>query len=263
MTLMSPCFERLDALREPWGSRVSVLLRTFRSDEAVYAAFPDAQMKSASTIKVLILLAYLRECDRGTLRPDEAIRVDESDRVAYSLVTFLDAHEWLLGDLAKLMIATSDNTATNLVARRIGFPAIDDAAAELGLQQTRFRRLMMDFEASARGEENLTSLRDQFAMYEALWRESWLSPASSRVALEILKGALDSSLLRFFTEEECPLAHKTGGLPDVHHDAGLFYADDGAYFLGVFTNGIPEPEAKELIGRISRTVYDSRKEWHR
>lgn len=239
------------------GGNLSVLLKTLRGGRLIYSRAPELAMKSASTIKLLILISCLESCDARALR--EVVRVEERDKVPYSLVTFLDAGEWLLGDLLKLMISTSDNTATNLVIRRVGFEAINRTAQRMGLEQTRLRRLMMDGAAAARGEENTSSLADQCRMYERLWHgeDAWATEA-----LEILRQVADvSALLRFFSEDECPLSHKTGGLPDVHHDAGIFHADCGDYFLGVFTAGMPEPESKELIGRLARAAYDSREEW--
>ena len=253
------------------GSRVSVLLKPLQSGKVLYSRNPEWEMKSASTIKVLILLACLDAlgAENGErIRLDEMIHVKPSDRVPYSLVTLLDTEQWLLGDLLKLMIATSDNTATNLVIKRIGFSAVNELAQKMGMEQTRLRRLMMDTEAAARGEENTTSLSDLCKLYEQLWHNARAEakcnadykPASQ--ALDILQKVADCSLLlRFFTEDECPLSHKTGGLPDVHHDAGIFHADCGDYFFGVFTAEMPEPESKELIGALSRAVYDSRREW--
>lgn len=253
------------------GSRVSVLLKPLQSGKVLYSRNSELEMKSASTIKALILLACLDVCRAGyseIIHLDETIHVQSSDRVPYSLVTLLNVEQWSLGDLVKLMIATSDNAATNLVIKRVGFPAINRAAQKMEMKQTRLRRLMMDTEAAARGEENITSLSDQCKLYEQLWRAS-RAEAENKTdqklamrALDILQKVTDSSmLLRFFTEDECPLSHKTGGLPDVHHDAGIFHADCGDYFFGVFTSGMPEPESKELIGRLSRAVYDLRWEW--
>ena len=253
------------------GSRVSVLLKPLQSGKVLYSRNPEWEMKSASTIKVLILLACLDAlgAENGErIRLDEMIHVKPSDRVPYSLVTLLDTEQWLLGDLLKLMIATSDNTATNLVIKRIGFSAVNELAQKMGMEQTHLRRLMMDTEAAARGEENTISLLDLCRLYEKLWCSSRgeadnnadQKPAS--MAFDMLKNVADSSmLLRFFSEDECPLSHKTGGLPDVHHDAGIFHADCGDYFFGVFTAEMPEPVSKELIGALSRAVYDSRGEW--
>ena len=253
------------------GSRVSVLLKPLQSGKVLYSRNSELEMKSASTIKVLILLACLDACRAGhgeIIHLDEIIHVSSSDRVPYSLVTLLSAEQWFLGDLVKLMIVTSDNTATNLVIKCVGFPAINRVAQKMGMKQTHLCRFMMDAEAAARGEENITSLSDQCKLYEQLWRTSRAEAedkADQKLAvraLDILQKVADSSmLLRFFTEDECLLSHKTGGLPDVHHDAGIFHADCGDYFFGVFTSGMPEPESKELIGRLSRAVYDSRWEW--
>jgi beta-lactamase class A len=202
------------------------------------------------------------------------------------------------------MIFYSDNTATNLLLDRLGMDRVNRVGRALGLSGTQFRRKMMDFDAARRGRENVTTLADQALLYEELFAVSrglplpdamsssglnafserssipWGGREGARKALEILlRVRSDSMLLRYFTEEECLLAHKPGGLSYVRHDAGIFFpgardvasacgnvpgsgsAPEDAYFFGVFTTGMPEPEAKELIGRLSRYVYETRKEW--
>ena len=61
------------------------------------------------------------------------------------------------------------------------------------------------------------------------------------------------------------MAHKTGGLDDIIHDAGVFETGNGDYFFGVFVSEFePKPEmekeAEKLIGRMSRAVFDKRQQ---
>ena len=81
---------------------------------------------------------------------------------------FRHAARLALADYAHLMLAVSDNDATNIVAGFVGFDRVNDLAAELGLRQTAMRRLMMDFEAVAAGRENHTSAADLATLLEEL-----------------------------------------------------------------------------------------------
>jgi hypothetical protein len=100
----------------------------------------------------------------------------------------------------------------------------------------------------------------------------------SRKALEImLRVRSDSMLLRYFTEEECLLAHKTGGLPYVRHDAGIFFPgatvasacgdvagrerSRGCLFLRRVHHGHSRTGGEGTHRRLSRYVYETRKEW--
>jgi hypothetical protein len=101
-------------------------------------------------------------------------------------------------------------------------------------------------------------------LFGHLHNASWLDRGRSDRAMAILGKQKDGSMLRrFFFEEECPVAHKSGLLEGVQNDAGIFGAAPGPYFLGVFVSGAREPEGKERIGRISRRIYDRREEWNR
>ena len=68
--------------------------------------------------------------------------------------------ELTLAELDLLMLAVSDNAATNAVIDAVGMDAVNDLAAALGLEHTRLRRRMMDVAAAERGEDNTTCAAD-------------------------------------------------------------------------------------------------------
>jgi beta-lactamase class A len=257
-------WSEIDAIAGEPGGEVSVLLADPATGRVFYAREADRVVRSASVIKTLILAALFREESLGRLSLAETLAPGPEDRVAYSLVSILENPRWSLGDLAVLMMTVSDNTATNLLIGRIGMDRINRVAEELGLERTRLRRKMMDFEAARRGLENRTCLSDVAALFGRLYNASWLDRERSDRAMAILGRQKDDSMLRrFFFEEECPVAHKSGLLEGVQNDAGIFGAEPEPYFLGVFVSGAREPEGKERIGRISRRIYDRRGEWSR
>ena len=75
-----------------------------------------------------------------------------------------------LADLDLLMLAVSDNAATNVVIAAVGMERVNALAAGLGLEHTRLRRRMMDAAAVARGEDNTTCAADMVALLQALVR---------------------------------------------------------------------------------------------
>lgn len=63
--------------------------------------------------------------------------------------------------------------------------------------------------------------------------------------------------LKRYLVEDVRLAHKTGGLDTVDHDVGIFYTNAVDYSMGVFiTNVTDNDQARQLIGRLSKVVYD-------
>ena len=107
----------------------------------------DRVVPAASTIKLFIASAFWR----SDLDPGERVDVPE---VPWSVADRL-AGPATLGDCALLMLAFSDNAATNVLLSRLGFGVVNEEAARLGAERTEIRRLMM-----ADGPENVTCARD-------------------------------------------------------------------------------------------------------
>jgi beta-lactamase class A len=151
---------------------------------------------AASTIKIFVASAFWR----AGLDPREPAAVEKtpwslSDRLAGPLT---------LGDLALLMLAVSDNAATNALLDRLGFEAINEELARLGLGTTVLRRKMI-----ADGPENLTCARD-------LARGLAQVAAEEPRILDALAATQDSLLP--YLVPDVPVAVKTGELPNAYHE---------------------------------------------
>jgi beta-lactamase class A len=54
-----------------------------------------------------------------------------------------------------------------------------------------------------------------------------------------------------------PVAHKSGQLPGVRHDAGVVYGPGGPYVVVVLTDDLADQgEAEAFIAGLARDVYD-------
>ena len=146
---------------------------------ACLKAHEDARLPAYSTIKVLLAAAFWHAVERGEL--DDAEPCDylpgHSAGGGGVLRGFRHAARLALADYAHLMLAVSDNDASNIVASLVGFDRVNDLAAELGLRQTAMRRLMMDTEAVAAGRENHSSAADLATLLEELATGETLGPA--------------------------------------------------------------------------------------
>jgi beta-lactamase class A len=162
---------------------------------------------AASTIKVFVASAFWR----SELDPDELVETIPPAGSA-GVAEYLSAGARLtLGDLALLMLAVSDNAATNVLLDRLGFDAVSDEIARLGLERTVVRRPMM-----TAGPENLTCALDLVRGLARLADEPHITGA--------LELALDSQL-RHHLPGNVRVAAKTGELDGVFHEVALL--DDG------------------------------------
>ena len=126
------------------------------------------------------------------------------------------------------------------------------------LVHTRLRRRMMDLDAIARGEDNTTSALEAGIFLERLYRGTLISPEASREMLRVLKNQQDSSLIPWYLDEELPehtIAHKTGGLDHVVHDAALVDQPDRPFILCFFGSGVTVPAYSRLIQDASLRIW--------
>ena len=157
----------------------------------------DRVVPAASTIKIFVASAFWR----SGLDPDERVDVPPA---AWSLSDRLSG-PLTLADCALLMLAVSDNAATNVLLERLGFDAVNAEAARLGCERTEVRRPMV-----SPGPENLTCARD-LAVGIAAMREE-------RV-LEALACAQDSLLPYLLLGRDVRV--KTGSLEAAYHEVAL------------------------------------------
>jgi hypothetical protein len=158
----------------------------------------DRLVPAASTIKLFVASAFWR----SELDPDERVEVPPA---AWSVADLL-AGPLTLADCALLMLAFSDNAATNVLLQRLGFEAVNAEAARLGAERTEVRRLLM-----GEGPENVTCARDLARGLAAIDEER---------ALAALALAQDSELHFRLAGREVLV--KTGEIwPRVYHEVAL------------------------------------------
>jgi beta-lactamase class A len=91
-----------------------------------------------------------------------------------------------LRDLATMMVAVSDNFATNVLIDRVGMENVIAVLDSLGLEHIRLRRKMMDLEAAKQGRENISTPRVMMRPLEAIYRGKALNQESTAAFLKLL-----------------------------------------------------------------------------
>ena len=104
-----------------------------------------------------------RQREAGLLSFDEKVTIRREDKMpSCGALTYMrDGLTVTLGDLVTLMIILSDNTAANLLIRRLGIESVNATAAALGCGEgTMLRRPLFRPDLSALGIRNTVSARD-------------------------------------------------------------------------------------------------------
>ena len=215
---------------------------------------------AASVVKVPILAACFQAAQDGDLRLDEKVVLRGADKVNGSglLKTMPNGSGWTVERLIELMVTESDNTATNLLIRRIGFDALNQSFQRMGLAHTRLSRKMMDFSRRKEGVENYTSPQDISLTLKKLYRRQLVSREVSERCLELLKRQKINDRIPAKLPAGTVVAHKTGLERGVCHDSGIVYTKEGDLLVCVFTKSRLKGsrKAKEFIARIASHAHD-------
>lgn len=240
--------------------KVAYLFADMEGRAPYFGARAEERVVSASTIKVPVMMALFEKSRRENLPLETEIPVKSGQILGDSLVFEYGERPASLYELTVWMIVNSDNTATNVLLDYLGFAYLNGYFAQIGLKQARVERRMLDFDAVAQGRNNYISPTDFYRCMRLLTQRKGADPLAA-LALDILARNRDCESLCRYLYEGPRVAHKSGGLDDIVHDAGVVAAPGGDYFLGVFVSefapdGRTAKEARKLIGRLSRKTYD-------
>jgi beta-lactamase class A len=241
-----------------------------------FAVHDNLPFHAASTMKIPVMIAAYAAVERGELKLDQPIPVVDEfkslmDNSPFKLKAEEDGDPELyravgqsrsLAELVRRMITRSSNLATNLLLERLGASAVNDAMRGAGALDGHILRGVQDDKAFAAGMNNTLSARDLAALLKSLAIEGGdLSAASRRAMLDILEAQEFNDKIPAGLPAGIPVAHKTGDITGVHHDAALvFPPGESPYVLVVLTAGITdEKRANQAIAGISRTVWEGRR----
>src|SRR5690349_13705928 len=216
---------------------VAVALHDFETGfELHYNA--DRWFHAASTIKVPILLGVFAAIDRGDLLPHSRVHVRnrflsvvedipfrvESGRDANSAVHNAIGKMMRVDELAYHMITTSSNLATNLVLGVIGPQSVNEALRELHLEEgIDLKRGVEDELAFEKGINNRVTANGLLRILVMLAAGKAFSPALSRRMMDIMHGQEFNQGIPARLPKGTRVAHKTGEISTVAHDAGVVY----------------------------------------
>ncbi|PLS16193.1 serine hydrolase [Bacillus sp. M6-12] len=216
--------------------------------------------RSASLIKVPILVEGFRQKEEGRIHLNQPVTIQRRDKVGGSgvLQVLSDKSFMTLKDIMTLMIIVSDNTATNVMIDLLGMDSINRTIKELGLEKTILERKMMDFQAAEQGKDNLTCAADMALCLKAIQEASFLSDESSREMADILKNQqfLDK-LPAMMDLDKVAVAGKTGGLHCIEHDCAIIRYGEKVAYAAVLSDELPSKEdGRRTISAIGKLIFD-------
>ncbi len=164
-----------------------------------------------------------------------------------------------ISELALHMIATSSNLATNLLLDLVGLATVQRALDELGVDGIDIRRGVEDERAFERGINNRVTADGLVQLLRLIAEERAFSPELSREMLGILHAQEFRNGIPARLPPAVRVAHKTGEISTVAHDAGVVYPPGRKpYVIAVLTEWSPDASGRSAtIADVSHAVYDA------
>jgi len=262
------------------------IISKFDSMEGDFAlAFSDSQdntlslfinekeeFHAASTMKVPVMIELFKRASESEFALEDSIVVKNEfksivDQSLYSLDSADDSERELykiLGqnksvyDLNYDMIIWSSNLATNILIELADAAKVTQTMRSIGANDIQVLRGVEDQKAYDQGLSNSTTALDLLLVFEAIAKSKITSENDSQEMIRILKDQKFNEIIPALLPEDVQVAHKTGTITALHHDAGLVFLPDGrSYTLVLLSKNLDDfDEGTELMAEVSRMIYD-------
>jgi beta-lactamase class A len=232
----------------------------------------DAFFHAASTIKLAVLAGVYGEVFHGRLTADAPVHVRNRfasivDGRAFTLnleaeptpeVTRHLGRTMTVRELAYHMITTSSNFATNLLIDVVGVPAIQRALEELKIEGILLLRGVQDEAAFQAGLNNQVTAHGLLKLLRMIAEGRAWSPEICAQMLEIMLDQRFKSGIPAGLPGDAHIAHKTGNISTVHHDAGIIYMGNrNPYFLVILTQFPADSKRSGAVAEVSKDLYET------
>ncbi len=215
----------------------------------------DTPIAAASTIKIPVAIAFFQDVDAGKIKLDEVLPIGKDVIASGSgdMQYQQGQKSFTALETVTKMIAISDNTATNMIIKRLGGKAaVNQRIQQWGLSNTVIHNALPDLEGT-----NTTSPHDLSQALLKVNQGELLSLKSRDRLLGIMQQTKTRTLLPQGLEPGAIIAHKTGDIGTVLGDAGIIDMPNGKRYIGVVMAKRPfnDNDARILIQDMSRTAY--------
>ena len=216
--------------------------------------FQSRPMPPASMIKVFVLAKLMQDVNDEKISLDEKLELKTADLTSGSGVVngYKIGTQIEIRKLAELMIAESDNTATNMIIDKIGIDEINKYLDENGYYDTQLNQKMM--QVTRRGRLNSSSVEDLGTLFSRIYRHECVNPELDDLMVTFLLRQKDSECFPAALPN-WRIAHKTGEIDRLYDDGGIFYGSDSDFILVIMNeNYSGRAETIEKMQRIAKLI---------
>ncbi len=218
----------------------------------------SSQFPQASTIKFPILLEAYRQIAKGNQNEDTIHTISKRYLVGGGGVIQKELRKQnsiqrSFYQLCRVMMVESDNIATNYLIDLLGMDNINQSMRSWGLNKTLLQRRMMDVNASAQGQENISTPSEMLHLLIMLYDGKILPQKETKKVLTIL--GLVQKYMRKAIPAHIPIASKAGRVPGVLCETGIIYLPKGPVFVSIMSSYNPIQGKNNPVIDITRLLF--------
>ncbi len=268
---LSALERQLSKLADAHKGKVALGVKNLVNGETIFFN-ADTVMPTASLIKIAVMIEAYHQADAGKIKLTDRITLRDQDKVPGSGVLtrhFSAGATFSVRDAIRLMMAYSDNTATNLILDRVGIEAVNKRMKDWGFPETRLNAKVfrasttsVDPERSRRYELGSTTAREMVGLLEEMQAGSRSRPAIKQILLTHLLANEDKERFGRFLPPGTKVAFKEGSTNQVRTAAGIIHTPAGPVVVCVLTcenadrRWHPDNAGTVLCGRVAEAVYN-------
>ncbi len=227
---------------------------------------------AASTMKTPVLIEAYKQANAGKFSINDSLIVKNEfksivDGSTYTLDPKDDSETELytkagkkvkIYDLLYLMIIQSSNLATNIIIDLVGAHNANKTMRELGASDIQVLRGVEDTKAYRAGLNNTTTAYDQMLIFSKMAEGLTVNKSSSDAMINILLDQKFNDKIPSKLPKKVKVAHKTGWITGVNHDAGIVILPDGRKYVLVLLSKELENDkaAVKSMAKVSKMIYD-------
>lgn len=261
--------DKVEAVISEYPDAVVAVAVRDASTQTTLNILPDHSFHAASTMKVPVQIeAWRRVRDTG-LSLDSTLKVKNSfhsivDGTPYSIEEDSDdaiydrlGERMTISELIYQMITVSSNLATNLLIDFLGAESVQETVDSLGAPGMQVLRGVEDLKAFELNLSNSTTARALAILLEAISQGKAVGPAADSSMVEVLLDQAFNEMIPAGLPSDVLVAHKTGQITRIHHDAAIIYPPNSSpYVLVILIEGLDEDTKSAALGAaITRTVH--------
>jgi beta-lactamase class A len=202
-------------------------------------------------VPVMITILKMEEDNPGFLNkviPYQK-KIETGKKLAYASKAIVLGQSYTVRELLRYMIQYSDNAATILLESNMDNKAMQKLFSDVGLKVPNVYATQYQF-----------TVRDYSLFMRTIFNAGYLSIKNSEYAAELLSECEFKDGILKGIPPNTKIAHKFGESGDQNikqlHESAVVYLENGGYLLTVMTKGNDVKKLSDLIGEISRTVYN-------